>query len=97
MRLIDRSREVVLEGSVSSYNINTYDGRIYVDEEQRPIPFELADSARDDDSIAVIASSLARNATNRVREGRFKLYAYKYLTTTGPTESPAHHQHRIVQ
>lgn len=83
MQLVDRSREVELEGSVSSYNINTYKGRMYVDDEQRPIPFELAESNRDEDTITIIASSLARNATNRIRQGRFRFRAYKYLTSTG--------------
>lgn len=82
MQLIETDRQVSLEGTVSSYNINTFRGRIYIDDEKRPIPFELADSARDDDSIATVAASLANNATNRVRQGRISFRAHRYATKT---------------
>lgn len=34
-------------GSVTSYNINTFRGRIYSLEEKRPVPFDLHESVRD--------------------------------------------------
>ncbi len=48
----------VIWGRVSSYNALTYKGRIYVPEELRPIPFELSEDARDEDSVLLISASL---------------------------------------
>jgi hypothetical protein len=49
-------------GRVSSYNINTYKGRIFIPKEGRPIPFELSDSARNSRVISLVTRSLADNA-----------------------------------
>ncbi|WP_036263922.1 hypothetical protein [Mesorhizobium sp. WSM2561] len=38
-------------GRVSSYDINTYKGRVYVHGEHRPIPFDLAEACRDPFSV----------------------------------------------
>lgn len=46
-----------VSGYVTSYNINTYKGRIFCLEENRPIPFELDHDARDKDTIGVITAS----------------------------------------
>src|SRR5262249_17333421 len=48
-----------IAGSVSSYNINTFKGRLYVAGEGRPIPFDVAQSARDSRSVSYLAASLA--------------------------------------
>ena len=50
---------VVIRGFVSSYNSNTYKGRIYVPEEERPISFEIAEIARSMASIQLVVDSLA--------------------------------------
>lgn len=55
-------RPYVMSGRVSSYNMNTYKGRIYVPEEGRPIPFRLDPHARTEVAIADITNSLASNA-----------------------------------
>lgn len=55
-------KEVVVLGKVTSYNVNTYKGRIYLPEEHRPIPFILIDSARSAESINLVASSLSASA-----------------------------------
>lgn len=55
---------VTLEGVVSSYNVNTFQGRIYVPAQGRPIPFKLSDLAQDNLQKSLIAQSLAKNVVN---------------------------------
>lgn len=55
-------------GSVSSYNMNTFRGRIYIESMQRTIPFELSEAARGSKAQALIAGSLYENT---VRSGVF--------------------------
>lgn len=62
-------RETLMDGKVSSYNANTYKGRIYVKSEGRPVSFTLADTSRDLRSIAKIVRSLSSNAVDRFDEG----------------------------
>lgn len=50
-------------GVVSSYNSNTFKGRLYLPEAKRTIPFELGDQMRNPAIIDKITSSLAQNAT----------------------------------
>jgi len=57
--------ELDIVGVVSSYNINTFKGRIFVFEEQRPIPFELLLDARTRRNVNLITESLRRNADNQ--------------------------------
>jgi hypothetical protein len=52
----------LIKGVISSYNSNTYKGRIYVPGEQRPIPFELSDNIRSEKNIQLIVDSLRTNA-----------------------------------
>lgn len=49
-------------GVVSSYNINTFKGRIYLPEENRTIPFELSRDSRVPGFIDLVTSSLRANA-----------------------------------
>lgn len=49
--------ESVILGYVSSYNINTFSGRVYSLDEGRPVPFELDEDARDKNTIAVLTRS----------------------------------------
>lgn len=51
-----------IRGFVSSYNSNTYKGRVYVPEEGRPVAFELAEFARVMAGIELVVESLASNA-----------------------------------
>ncbi len=57
------------EGVISSYNINTYSGRIFDFEEGRTIPFELELAARNTDNIRYITTSLRSNALERLEKG----------------------------
>jgi hypothetical protein len=49
-------------GRVTSYNVNTFKGRIYIAQERRPIPFELGDTARGFDAISAITASLYQSS-----------------------------------
>ncbi|UIK03514.1 hypothetical protein [Neorhizobium galegae] len=57
--------QIYRAGKVSSYNTNTFKGRIYIESEGRPIPFTIADSARNPRNISKIVRSLSSNAIDR--------------------------------
>jgi hypothetical protein len=76
--------ESTIEGVISSFNINTSKGRIYVFDEKRPIPFELAEKVRDGTSLYKITSSLRSNARRRdLRAGHIVLKGRRLVTSTG--------------
>jgi hypothetical protein len=52
----------VVQGRISSYNANTFKGRIYVPKFGRPISFELSPKARTKLAVRLITSSLHLNA-----------------------------------
>ena len=84
MQLIERSREMVLDGRISSYNINTFRGRVYIEDEQRPIPFELADTARDENAIESVTASRAKMPSSiEIEKATFHFGALKITTNTG--------------
>ena len=75
-------------GWVSSYNINTYKGRVYLPKQGRPIPFELTDSARSGRAIGAITSRLSLNAQSRRQgEGSISFRAFENLSRTGRVKS----------
>jgi hypothetical protein len=49
--------EIAISGYISSYNVNTFSGRIYSIEEDRPIPFELDEQARGRRNVGLITTS----------------------------------------
>lgn len=49
------------EGNISSYNVNTYKGRIYIKALQRTVPFEIAPEARSAKALRAIVGSLFEN------------------------------------
>lgn len=51
-----------IEGRVSSYNSNTFKGRIYTTKEGRPVPFELSEQCRSNNVVQLIVASLSANA-----------------------------------
>jgi len=78
----------IVTGRVSSYNINTFKGRMFVDEERRPIPFTLADCARSPRDIAKITQSLTTNAQDRYTgEGDVQCVTFKNISRTGRLKS----------
>lgn len=52
----------IIKGRISSYNSNTFKGRIYVAEEGRPVSFELSENIRTDQTVKLIVLSLSVNA-----------------------------------
>jgi len=77
-----------LNGRVSSYNVNTYRGRIYLYSEKRPISFEIAENARDTRSISTITGSLSANALDKSRgDGDIGVECYRRTSKTGKIKS----------
>lgn len=83
-RTIKRDEIIQHSGLVSSYNMNTYKGRIFLPEEGRPIPFELTDSAKSSNQVNLIVSSLRSNATDRMKaDARIQLEGLRLESSTG--------------
>lgn len=76
------------EGAISSYNSNTYKGRMFVEEEGRPIPFELAEECRYNDALKMIVDSLGISTLDR-RNSRASIAvkAFRRLSSTGRLKS----------
>lgn len=88
----------IIQGRVSSYNNNTFKGRLYVASEGRPIAFELADNCRTDYVVQVVVASLSVNAVkdfnsewsliscrvlkNTSRSGHLKRYTIFQVSST---------------
>jgi hypothetical protein len=71
-------------GRVSSYNLNTYKGRVYIASEGRPIPFTLDEGARGQRSVARVVLSLELNVTNpRDPRAVVSLLAYRETSRSG--------------
>jgi hypothetical protein len=71
-------------GKITSYNVNTFKGRVYVSTEGRPIPFELSESARGFGSISAITASLSANAHRRLEgQGEIVFTAFRNVSRTG--------------
>lgn len=88
-------------GRITSYNSNTYKGRIYLPDVGRPLPFELSTSTRNKRTFRLITTSLRASALrDRTDQYAFvKVSAYvnksrtgqlKWLTVTHvePAEAP---------
>ena len=76
-----------ITGRVSSYNINTFKGRIFIPEIRRPVPFILADSARSSHCIENVTQSLTANARDRFgighNTGDITCKAYRNISRSG--------------
>lgn len=62
---------VGLQGVISSYNVNTFSGRLYVPDYNRTVPFELDKNSRDRNSVDAITLSLRNNASQRTLKPDF--------------------------
>ncbi|MEQ1518131.1 MAG: hypothetical protein ABL931_16750 [Usitatibacteraceae bacterium] len=83
-RTVRRDKVVAHEGLVSSYNVNTFKGRIFLPDEQRPIPFELDDAAKTRTNVGFITSSLRTNASTRgTSDGLIMLHGQRLESSTG--------------
>lgn len=79
-------------GIVSSYNANTFRGRLYISEEKRTVPFELGDTVRNTSVVNAITASLSANATQALAGGSGStrevcFTAYRNETKTGRLKS----------
>lgn len=76
------------EGWVSSYNMNTFKGRIYLSEAGRPVPFTLSEDLRTARKVALVTTSLTANAQERLSgDGKRYVSAFRNETTTGRLKS----------
>ncbi|MCE4543266.1 MULTISPECIES: hypothetical protein [unclassified Caballeronia] len=89
----------MFEGRVSSYNSNTFKGRIYIARYGRPIAFELAPTARSPRNVQLVATSLFHSALKQYNEKGCKIHVLalqnssksgtlKSLTITQLNDSP---------
>ncbi len=72
----------VIYGFVSSYNSNTFKGRIYVPVEERPISFVLSEITRGEGCIRLIVDSLRANALRGFEEKPSEIYCKVQKVTT---------------
>lgn len=79
----------ILNGRISSYNSNTFKGRIYVAEEGRPVSFELSDHIRTDQTVQLIVNSLSVNALKNYDSGWSVVYCrvFKNKSKSGHLKS----------
>ena len=71
-------------GKVSSYNTNTYKGRLYVEHEGRPVPMTLSDNIRSKRYVRKIVQSLSANALDRFDPGaNIEFDAFEYESKSG--------------
>jgi len=96
-------KQELLIGRVSSYNSNTFKGRIYVEKFGRPVSFELSKEVRDQKTIELITTSLQTNALRMYSENKGLVYFLAYSRTsrsgqlkslliTQISENPINHQ-----
>jgi hypothetical protein len=75
---------IVIRGMISSYNTNTFKGRIFVFDEGRPISFELDENARSSTILALITDSLRMSALQRfLSSGSVELLVKRHESSTG--------------
>lgn len=72
----------VLEGRVSSYNSNTFKGRIYVAKYGRPVAFELSLPARSRRAVRLITASLSHNALKQYEEPGSTIHCVAFENTS---------------
>lgn len=72
----------VIKGRISSYNSNTYKGRIYVADEGRPIAFELDNKCRDSAAVSSITASLSVNAVKDYSNQWSLVYCLAFRNTS---------------
>ena len=76
--------EETLSGKVSSYNLNTYKGRMFVVEEGRTVPFELVDTGKTPAQTGLITMSLRMNDADRRDENALIAFdVYRVLSKNG--------------
>ncbi|MBT9160855.1 MAG: hypothetical protein DDT27_01306 [Dehalococcoidia bacterium] len=74
--------EEAFVGRVSSYNSNTFKGRIYVEKFGRPVSFELSKNSRGQKIVQIVTSSLQSNALRAYKEDEGRVYFKGYQRTS---------------
>lgn len=64
----EQEEKIYVRGMVSSYNTNTFKGRVFLLDEGRPVSFELSEGARSSSALDLITSSLRMSALDRFRD-----------------------------
>jgi len=77
----------VYAGVISSYNINTFKGRIFLFSNNRPITFELSRDFRNSTSINLIVDSMPENARGHVQSATIYFHAYENTGVNGHLKS----------
>ena len=79
----------IYEGRVSSYNTNTFKGRIFVPALGRPIAFELEPHTRSERAVSVITTSLFHSGLKQFNEPGSLIYivAFKNTSKSGTLKS----------
>lgn len=72
----------IIQGRVTSYNSNTFKGRIYVATEGRPVAFELSEQCRSDNVVRLIVASLSVNAIKNYKNEWSSVYCRAYRNTS---------------
>ncbi|EOD77171.1 hypothetical protein D515_04526 [Grimontia indica] len=80
--LITSDIQEIIYGRVSSYNSNTFKGRIYVMAEGRPVSFELFGIARASASLKLIVASLSANVQKNYNDPLSNLFCRVTRITT---------------
>lgn len=80
--LVTHDMHEVIYGRVSSYNSNTFKGRIYVVAEGRPVSFELFGSAKSASSLQLIVASLSANVQKNYSDPLSNLFCKVRRITT---------------
>lgn len=62
------SKETLVHGYISSYNINTFNGRIYTTEVNRAVPFELSYYLKNEKKIIKLIVNSLRESALKVKE-----------------------------
>jgi len=74
-------------GRVSMYNTNTFKGRIYLNNEKRPVPFTLIEQAKSLSNEIKLAESLSTNIKSKFQSGDIKIFGHRCLSRTGRLKS----------
>lgn len=72
----------LFSGRISSYNSNTYKGRVYVPKLRRPVSFELAKEVRNALVVHLVTASLHENATKNYTRPGCLIYFLAYPNTS---------------
>ena len=80
---------VIVVGVISSYNSNTFKGRIFISEEGRPVTFELSETCRNQQTIRLVIASLSAYANNDVPSDWSHIYCkvWRNMSRSGHLKS----------